>query len=55
MLRLLQSIFRQTPEATSGYDEELLKLAVERVIDGTDPRLRALSGYRKKLQPAVAD
>jgi len=53
MLKLLQSIFRQTPESTSGHDEKLVALAIERVVDGTDPRLRALSGYRKKLQPAV--
>lgn len=53
MLKLLQSIFRQTPEITGGYHEKLITLAIERVIDGTDPRLRALSGYVKKLQPAV--
>lgn len=53
MLKLLQSIFRQTPVSTGGHDEKLITLAIERVIDGTDPRLRALSGYRKRLQPAV--
>lgn len=53
MLKLLQSIFRQTPESTSGHDEKLIALATERVVDGTDPRLRAISGYRKKLQPGV--
>lgn len=53
MLKLLQSIFKQTPEASSKYDEELIEKAIERVVDGTDPRVRAISGYRKKLSPSV--
>lgn len=53
MFKLLQSIFEQAPEPSRGYDEELIERAVERVVDGTDPRLRAVSGYSKKLRPAV--
>jgi len=54
MLRLLQSIFgsaddRQTP----GRYHELIELATERVVDGTDPRLRAVSGYARRLRPSV--
>lgn len=51
MLRLLQSIFGG---ATQGnYPESLVKAAIERAVDGTDPCLRAVSGYKKKLRPAV--
>lgn len=53
MIKLLQSIFRQTPDATGGGDDKLIALAIERVVDGTDTRLRALPGYQKKLRPAV--
>ncbi len=38
--------------ATQG-DEHLLA-AVDRVIEGTDPRLKAMSGARERLSPAVA-
>jgi hypothetical protein len=51
MLRLLQSIFGT--EKKGPYTEELVKQAIERVVDATDPSLRAVSGYRKKLRPAV--
>ncbi len=53
MLKLLQSIFKQAPEASSEYSDKLIESAVERVIDGTDPRLRAISSYHKRLRPAV--
>ena len=53
MFEFLQSIFRQTPETAGGYDEKLVSLAIERVVDGTDTRLRGMPGYRNKLQPAV--
>jgi len=54
MLNLLQSIFglSDSPQPI-GRDDKLIELATERVIDGTDPRLRAVSGYRKTLRPAV--
>lgn len=53
MLRLLQSIFTQIPETPSKYDDELIEKAIERVVAGTDPRLRAISDYRKQLRLAV--
>lgn len=36
-----------------GHDERL-QAAVDRVIAGTDPRLKAISGARERLTPAVA-
>ena len=52
MLRLLQSIFGGG-EVHGGYPESIVKMAIERVVDGTDPWLRTVSGYKKKLRPAV--
>lgn len=52
MLRLLQSIFG-FGDTTGGYPEDMVRKAIERAVDGTDPWLRAISGYRKKLKPAV--
>ena len=51
MLRLLQSIFGSDKQG--NYPESLVKEAIERAVDGTDPWLRAVSGYKKKLRPAV--
>lgn len=52
MLRYLHSIFRRNSKA-GGYPKSLVKKAIERAVDGTDPWIRAVSGYRKKLRPAV--
>lgn len=51
MLQLFQSIFGTGDD--TPYPDELIKRAIERAVDGTDPRLRALPGYRKKLRAAV--
>jgi hypothetical protein len=51
MLKLLHSIFGS--EKQGSYPEALVKEAIERAVDGTDPWLRAVSGYKKKLRPAV--
>ncbi|HJV66938.1 MAG TPA: hypothetical protein VJ550_14495 [Geomonas sp.] len=51
MLRLLHSIFGS--EKQGDYPEPLIKEAIERAVDGTDAWLRAVSGYKKKLRPAV--
>jgi len=51
MLRLLQSIFGNDKQGS--YPEELVKMAIERALDGTDSGLRAVAGYKKKLRPAV--
>ncbi len=52
MLRLFHSIFGGD-ESGGHYPEPLITSAIERVVDGTDPWLRGLSGYRRKLRPAV--
>jgi hypothetical protein len=51
MLKILQSIFGNTSKGS--YPESLINEAIERAVDGTDPCLRAVSGYRKKLRPAI--
>jgi len=51
MLKLLQSIFGSHKQG--GYPESLIKMAIERTVDGTDPWLRSVSGYKRKLRPAV--
>lgn len=51
MLQLFQSIFGSRDD--TPYPGELIERAIERAVDGTDPRLRALSGYRKKLRGGV--
>ncbi len=40
-------------ESHGRYPESLIDLATERAVDGTDSRLRLLSGYRKKLREPV--
>ena len=50
--RLLQSIFSGASQP-SKFDKELMLRGIERVVDGTDTRLRAVSHYRRKLWPAV--
>lgn len=52
MLKLLQSIFGRN-ETRGRYPESLIEMAIERTLDGTYPRLRALSGYRKRLREPV--
>ncbi|HPF57319.1 MAG TPA: hypothetical protein P5149_05440 [Candidatus Competibacteraceae bacterium] len=50
--RILQSLFSRTSQP-GKFDKELMLQAIERVVDGTDPRLRAVSHYRRKLWGAV--
>jgi hypothetical protein len=52
MLKLLQSIFGVAAD-DQGIDEDLIRRATERVLDGTDPRLRAVSRYQKRLRDPV--
>lgn len=51
MLKLFQSIFGG--ESQGRYPESLVAMAIERAVDGTDPRIRALPGYRKQLRAPV--
>ena len=53
MLSLFQSIFGPPSQTSSRFDDALIERATEHVVDGTDARLRAVTGYRKKLRPAV--
>ncbi|MFZ1494405.1 MAG: hypothetical protein WAU60_13470 [Candidatus Competibacter denitrificans] len=53
MLRLLQSLFSTTPNYPGKFDAALIRGAIERVVGGTDPRLRMATQYQKKLWPAV--
>ncbi|MDS4026668.1 MAG: hypothetical protein RKO25_06755 [Candidatus Contendobacter sp.] len=46
--RLLQSIFSGGGQP-GKFDKDLMLRGIERVVDGTDPRLRAVSHYRRKL------
>jgi hypothetical protein len=48
----LQSIF-SGPSQPTKFDKELMLRGIERVVDGTDPRLRAVSHYRRKLWDSV--
>ncbi len=53
--RFLKSFFFVSPSAAPGkYADAVIEAAIERVVDGTDPRLRAVRRYRHKLWDAVA-
>jgi len=51
-MKLFQSIFG-AGESRGRYPEWLVEAAIERVVDGTDPRFRFLRGYRKRLREPV--
>ncbi len=53
MFELFQSFFETGRSAAGKYPESLVTFAIERAVDGTDPRLRALPGYSRKLKGAV--
>jgi len=52
MLRYLRSLLGNGGES-ARHPESLVKDLIERAVDATDPWLRAVPGYRKKLKPAV--
>lgn len=51
-MKLFHSIFGGD-DARGRYPESLVREAIERAVDGTDARLRALPGYRKHLRAPV--
>ncbi len=51
-MKLFQSIFGGR-EVVGRYPETLIEMAIERAVDGTDPRLRLVTGYRKRLRGPV--
>ncbi len=53
MLRFISSLFAAPRPRHEAVDEQLLERATERVVAGSDPRLRALPGYRRRLRPFV--
>ena len=52
MLKFLHSIFGNS-DTGGGYPQSLIHAAVERAVDGTDPWIRAVSGYQRRLRPAI--
>ena len=53
MLSFLSSLFTSADRSSDSPDESLVELAIERVVDATDPRLRAFPNYRKRLYPGA--
>lgn len=53
MLTFLSSLFSTTDNRPAGVDDALIDAAIERVVDGTDRRLKGMGGYRRQLRPAV--
>lgn len=51
-MKLFQSIFGGH-ERIGRYPETLIEMAIERAVDGTDPRVRLVPGYRKRLRDPV--
>ncbi len=50
MFKLLQSIFGDAEKRGGEYPDHLVQAAIERAVDGTDPRIRLLPGYTKALR-----
>jgi hypothetical protein len=53
MLKLFQSLFGAKPAGSALYDRIVVEAAIDRALDATDPRMRSISGHRKRLEPAV--
>ena len=53
MFTFLKSLFGSREDEASGEDPARLSAAVEEAIEGTDPRLRMVSGVNKKLRVPV--
>ena len=53
MFQFLSSLFSAPDQSASTFDEALIKKAIERVLEGTDKRLRSYSGYQKALRGPV--
>jgi hypothetical protein len=49
----MSSLFAAPERRSDVIDKELLERAIERAVAGTDPRLHALSGYRKRLREPI--
>lgn len=53
MLKLFQSIFGNSEKEPGPIPESLIQEAIERAVEGTDPRVRVVPGYRKRLREPV--
>ncbi len=53
MLKLARLIFGGSKNEPSVHDA-LIDSAIEKAVDASDPRLRALPGYQRKLRKPVA-
>jgi hypothetical protein len=53
MLSFISSLFTTTQRRSGAVDNALLERAIDRAVAGSDPRLRALPGYRKRLRGPV--
>ncbi len=53
MLSLFANLFGQSDDARSKLPPSLVKEAIERAVDATDPRVRIVSGYAKALRNPV--
>ncbi len=53
MLKLFANFFGQSDGGQSKLPPALVKLAIERAVDATDPRVRIHSGYAKVLRKPV--
>lgn len=52
MLSLVRRIFGG-PKGTDNEREAIVDYAIEKALDVSDPRLRAISGYKRKLRPSA--
>lgn len=53
MLHFINSLFSSGDRPIGGPDKALIEQAIDRVVDGTDRRLRGFGNYRKRLGPAI--
>ncbi len=53
VLNFLHSLFKTGPGPAGKFGGAVVQAAIERVVDGTDPRLRAVRRYRRTLQAPV--
>lgn len=53
MFQFLSSLFEPSANRPSGVDDELIEAAIDRVIEGTDTRLKVLGGSRGQLREPV--
>jgi len=53
MFKFLNALFSSPADPDVAQRQSLIQAAIERAIEGTDTRLRALAGYQKKLQAPI--